>query len=141
MLVTRPVRRAATGNFASMPCHGSPGVAHAERNAVGFMVDLDDLDLHLLSDVEHLGRMIDPSPRNVSDMQQTVDPAEVHEGAVVGDVLDYPVDHLPLFEVLHEFLTLLARVSSSTVRRETTILPRRRSIFRIWNGCVTFIRE
>ncbi len=71
------------------------------------MVDLDDLDLHLLSDVEHLGRMIDPSPRYVGDMEQTVDPAQVHEGAVVGDVLDHPVDHLPLFEVLHEFLTLL----------------------------------
>src|SRR6266480_5509550 len=30
-------------------------------------------------------------------------------------------------------------VSSSTVRRETTMLPRRRSILRIWNGCGTFI--
>ena len=28
-----------------------------------------------------------------------------------------------------------ARLSSSTVRRETTMLPRRRSILRIWNGC------
>ena len=28
-----------------------------------------------------------------------------------------------------------ARVSSSTERRETTMLPRRRSILRIWNGC------
>ena len=32
-----------------------------------------------------------------------------------------------------------ARVSSSTVRRDTTMLPRRRSIFRIWNGCGWFI--
>src|SRR6185503_15947859 len=28
-----------------------------------------------------------------------------------------------------------ARLSSSTARRETTMLPRARSIFRIWNGC------
>jgi hypothetical protein len=28
-----------------------------------------------------------------------------------------------------------ARVSSSTARRETTMLPRARSILRIWNGC------
>ena len=28
-----------------------------------------------------------------------------------------------------------ARVSSRMARRETTILPRRRSIFRIWKGC------
>ncbi len=80
---------------------------HAERNAVGLVVDLDDLDLDLLADVEHLGGMIDPPPRNVRDMQETVDPAEVHKGAVVGDVLDHAVDDLPLFEVLHEFLTLL----------------------------------
>ena len=33
-----------------------------------------------------------------------------------------------------------ARVSSKTARRETTILPRRRSIFRIWNGCEMPIR-
>src|SRR5580700_2297761 len=32
-----------------------------------------------------------------------------------------------------------ARLSSSTVRRDTTILPRRRSILRIWNGWGTFI--
>src|ERR1041384_1393073 len=30
-----------------------------------------------------------------------------------------------------------ARLSSRTVRRDTTMLPRRRSIFRIWNGCGT----
>src|SRR3990170_3115382 len=28
-----------------------------------------------------------------------------------------------------------ARLSSSTARRDTTMLPRERSIFRIWNGC------
>ena len=32
-----------------------------------------------------------------------------------------------------------ARVSSRIARRDTTILPRRRSIFRIWNGCGTSI--
>src|ERR1700730_16060470 len=32
-----------------------------------------------------------------------------------------------------------ARVSSRTVRRDTTMLPRRRSILRIWNGCELFI--
>ena len=32
-----------------------------------------------------------------------------------------------------------ARRSSSTARRDTTMLPRRRSIFRIWNSCGWFI--
>ena len=80
---------------------------HAERDAVGLVVDLDDLDLHLLADVEHLGRMIDAPPGDVGDVQQAVDAAEVDERAVVGDVLDHAVDDLALFEVLHQLLALL----------------------------------
>src|SRR4051812_5461371 len=80
---------------------------HAERDAVRLVIDLDDLDLHLLADVEHLGRVIDAAPCNVGDMQQAVDAAEIHEGAVVGDVLHHAVNDLTLFEVLHQFLTLL----------------------------------
>ena len=80
---------------------------HAERDAVGLVVDLDDLDLHLLADVEHLGRVIDATPRDVGDVQQAVDAAEVDERAVVGDVLHHAVDDLALFEVLHQLLALL----------------------------------
>src|SRR5262244_804357 len=88
-----------------------PGVIlqllHAERNAVGLVIDLDDLDLHLLPDVEHLGRMIDAAPGDVGDVEESVDAAEVYECAVVGDVLDHAVDDLTLLEILHELLTLL----------------------------------
>jgi hypothetical protein len=80
---------------------------HAKRDAVRLVVDLDDLDLHRLADVEHFGRVIDPAPRDVGDMQQAVDAAEVHERAVVGDVLDHAVDDLALFEILHQLLALL----------------------------------
>src|SRR5580698_8563902 len=80
---------------------------HAERNAVGLVVDLDDLDLHGLADGEHFGRVIDPAPGDIGDVQQAVDAAEVNERTVIGDVLDDAVDHLTLFEVLHQFLALL----------------------------------
>ena len=80
---------------------------HAERDAVGLVVDLDDLDLHLLADIEHLGGVIDAPPGDVGDMQQAVDAAEIDEGAVIGDVLDHAVDDLALFEVLHQLLALL----------------------------------
>src|SRR5436853_341376 len=43
----------------------------------------------------------------VGDMPQAVDAAEVDERTVVGDVLDDAVDHLALFEVLHQLLALL----------------------------------
>src|SRR5207245_631842 len=75
---------------------------HAERDAVGLVVDLDDLDLHGLADGQDLGRVIDPPPGDVGDMQQAVDAAEVDERTVIGDVLDHAVDHLTLFEVLHQ---------------------------------------
>src|ERR1043166_952513 len=80
---------------------------HAERDAVGLVVDLDDLDLHLLADVEHLGRMVDAAPRDIGDVQQPVDAAEIDERTVVGDVLHHAVDDLAFLEVLHQFLALL----------------------------------
>src|SRR4029077_19472133 len=79
---------------------------HAERDAVGLVIDLDDLDLHLLADVEHLGRMVDAAPRDVGDMEQAVDAAQVDERTVVGDVLHHAVDDLTFLEVLHQLLAL-----------------------------------
>ena len=57
--------------------------------------------------VKHLGRVIDPAPGDIGDVQQAVDAAEVDERTVIGDVLDDAVDDLTLFEVLHQFLALL----------------------------------
>src|SRR5262249_43199805 len=65
---------------------------HAERDAVGLVVDLDDLDLHLLANVEHLRGVIDPAPGDVGDVQEAVAAAEVDERAVIGDVLHHAVD-------------------------------------------------
>jgi hypothetical protein len=71
--------------------------------------------------------------------KQAVDAAEIHERAVIGDVLDHAVDDLASSRFCTSSWRCSARVSSSTVRRETTMLPRRRSILRIWNGCGAFI--
>src|SRR6185312_14434258 len=46
-------------------------------------------------------------PGDVGDVEQAVDAAQVHERAVVGDVLDHAVDDLTLFEILHQLLALL----------------------------------
>src|SRR5262245_38000890 len=51
--------------------------------------------------------MVDALPRDVGDMEEPIDAAEIDEGAVVGDVLDDAVDHLALGEVLHELGALL----------------------------------
>ena len=80
---------------------------HAERDALRLGVDADDLHLDRLADMQHVGGMVDALPGDVGDVQQAVDAAQVHEGAVVGDVLDHAIDHLAFGEVLHEFGALL----------------------------------
>src|ERR1700691_900340 len=80
---------------------------HAERDTVGFVIDLDDLHLHRLPDSQNFGRVVDPAPGDIGDVQQAVDAAEVDERTVVGDVLDDAVDDLTFFEILHQFLSLL----------------------------------
>ncbi len=108
MLVTRPLSFWPT---VVARLDGGPRIflelLHAERDAVRLVVDLDDPDLHLLADGQHLGRVVDAAPGDVGDMQQAVDAAEVHERAVVGDVLDGAVDDLAFGEVGDDLVALL----------------------------------
>jgi len=46
------------------------------------------------------------APGDVGDVEQPVDAAQVDEEAVVGDVLDDPLDDLPLFDRLEELLAV-----------------------------------
>ena len=137
MLVTRPLNTPSTGYLAAAPSHGSLSSCFMPRlDALRLAVDADDLHLHRLADVEHLGRMADALVGDVGDVEQAVDAAEIDEGAVIGDVLDDAVDAPgPRRATGSGRERCSARVSSRMARRETTILPRRRSIFRIWNGC------
>ena len=108
MFVTRPVEARADRIFGldALP-RVLEQLLHAERDAMRLVIDLDDLHLHRLADGQHLGRMVDAAPGDVGHMQQTVDAAEIDEGAVVGDVLDDAVDDLALFEVGDDLMALL----------------------------------
>ena len=123
MLVTRPLKRVPTGYFGfdALP-RIVEQLLHAERDTVRLVIDLDDLHLHRLADIEHFGRVIDAAPRDVGDVQQAVDAAEVDERTVIGDVLDHAVDDLTLFEVLHQFLALLgARLFQNGAARDDDV--------------------
>ena len=78
--------------------HGVPRIVlqllHAEGDTVGFLVDLDDLDLDGLADRQDLGRVVHTAPGHVGDVQQAVDAAEVNECTVFGDVLDDTVHRI-----------------------------------------------
>jgi hypothetical protein len=97
-----------SGYFASMPCHGSSSSCFmpSEMRWVSWLI-LMILTFTVWPMVKHFGRMIDPAPGDIGDVQQAVDAAEIDERTVIGDVLDHAVDHLTLFEVLHQLLALL----------------------------------
>ena len=66
------------------------------------------LTLHLLADLEHLGRVVDVAPRELGDVDQAVDAVEVHERAELDDVGDDALDHLAGLELVEDLLAHLA---------------------------------
>src|SRR5205807_5861678 len=49
-----------------------------------------------------LGGVLDALPGHVGDVQQPIDPAEIDEGAVIGEVLDRAAHHRAFLQVVHE---------------------------------------
>src|SRR5690606_5593993 len=79
----------------------------AQADAVALAVVLEHADVELLADFHHLGRMAHALPGHVGDVQQAVDAAQVHERAVVGEVLDHALEHGTLDQLLEQRLALL----------------------------------
>ena len=97
---------------------------HAEGDTLALAIDLEDLDLHLLVDAHHLGRVVAPTPGHIGDVEQTVDPAEVDEHAEVGDVLDLTGAQLALLDLAHQLgLELLAVLLDQLAARDDDVHP------------------
>src|SRR3954451_5966736 len=60
----------------------------AERDALLFVVVLQNFYLDLIANVDQVARMREASPGHVGDVEQAVETAEIDERAVVGKVLD-----------------------------------------------------
>ncbi len=75
---------------------------HAQRDALGVGVDLDDLHLDGVADRQHLDGWLTRFQLDVGDVQQAVDAAEVHERTVVGDVLDHAFADFAFLQLLDE---------------------------------------
>ncbi len=58
----------------------------------------------MVADLEQLGRVVDPAPAHVGDVEQAVDAAEVDERTVLGEVLDDALDDLAFLEALERRL-------------------------------------
>ncbi len=100
MLVTRPVNLVPTGYFVgdALPRIGFE-LLHAEADALGLRIEADDLDLHGLADRQGFARMVDAAPRDIGDVQQAIDAAEIDERTVIGDVLHHAGQDLAFLEV------------------------------------------
>jgi hypothetical protein len=120
--------------LAETPSHGSVQLFHAERDTLGFRVDLDDLDFDFLTDFHNLRRVVDALPAHVGDVQQAVDAAEVHERAVVGDVLDDALAHIAFLHVADDFGALFGAALFEDGATRDNDVAARRSILRIANG-------
>ena len=81
--------REPTGYFCSTLSHGlAVRCLRPQGDLFLLVIDVQDLHFDLLVDGDQFGRMVDPSPAHVGDVQESVDAAQVDEGAELGDILD-----------------------------------------------------
>ena len=76
-------------------------------DALGLAVEADHLDPHVLADMQHVAQVVDALPRDVGDVQEAVEAAQVDERTVVGDVLDHALEDLALLQGGQELVALL----------------------------------
>src|SRR4029077_4874445 len=83
------------------------GRLERQRDTLAVHVDVEHLDGDLVADLHDLGRVVDVLPRQLGDVHQTVDAAEVHERTEVDDRGDDALADLALLELGQEALTHL----------------------------------
>src|ERR1700694_1544638 len=92
------------------PCDVLPRIRaqllQSQRHTLAFAIELQNPHIDLFTDFDDFGRMLDAFPSHVGDVQQAIDAAQVHESAVVGEVLDHPIDRRPLLQIVQQRGTL-----------------------------------
>ncbi len=111
---------APAGYLSSTPSHGSASSCFmpSEMRCVSGLKRMT-CTLTRLADMQRFGRMVDAPPRDVGDVQQAVDAAQIDEGAVIGDVLDDAGEDLAFLEAGDQ-LRALPRRGSPRARRGAT---------------------
>lgn len=78
------------------------GRLERERHALAVEVDLEDLDGDLLAHLDDLGGVLDVLPRQLGDVHETVDAAQVDERTEVDDGGHDALADLTLVQVVQE---------------------------------------
>src|SRR5690606_6796995 len=80
------------------------GRLERQRDALALQIDLEHLDRDLVADLDDLVRVVDVLPGQFRDVHQSVDAAEIDEGAEVDDRADDALADLALLELVEEVL-------------------------------------
>ena len=100
-------------------------VLDIDRDRQRISLDVEHLDLHVLPDLEHFGRVVDVAARELRDVDQAVHAVEVDERAEVDDVRDLTLDDVTRREPVEDRLAhLLALVLEDGATREHDVVPR-----------------
>ena len=84
------------------------GLLKAEGDAFALAVDFDHHDGDFFAHLDDFARVADAAPAHVGHVQQAVETVEVHESAVVGDVLDDTTADDAGLDLLEELATAFA---------------------------------
>jgi len=88
-----------------------PGIGEhllvAQGDSLVLFVEVQDDDVDFLVDLEQLRGMGRLAPTHVGNVEEPLDPADVHEGAEVGQALDVSLDLLSLDQVAEDTPSLL----------------------------------
>ena len=77
-----------------------------EGYALLLLVEVEDNDIDLLVELHHLVRIAHAAPREVGDVDESVNTTEIDEDAVGRDVLDSTLQNLTLLQVRDDLLAL-----------------------------------
>src|SRR5207237_5700726 len=108
--------------------HLLPGVAlrllEAERDPLPLAIDVENLHLDRLAYLQDLGRVVDVAPGELGDVNESVHPVEVDEGAEVDDVRDRSFDDVAGVEPVEDPLPLLlALLLEHGAARQHDVVP------------------
>ena len=67
---------------------------------------LKNPNFDFITNGDDLRWMFNALPSHVGDMQQSVDTAQIHECAVIGEILDYALDDRPFLQVRQQLVAL-----------------------------------
>src|SRR5690606_37776568 len=99
------------------------GRLERQRHALALQVDLEHLDGDLVAHLHDLVRVVDVLPRELGHVDQTVDAAEIDEGAEVDDRADDALADLALLELVEEVLAhgRLGLLEPGTTRQDHVV--------------------